>query len=363
MKLLFLISTISGGGAARVMSNLANRFCEEGNDIFFITNLPPRDDDYPLSPKIKRVPLLNSKEWNYNPIRKNILQIVRLDKIIKEEKIDVAISFMGEPNFRLLMTSAPVKRIISIRNDPKIEYHGIRGLLTRLLFFRADGVVCQTKDVINWLSPKLRAKSQVIMNQVKEIFYNTPRQSSDYYVSTGRLTSQKNNDLLIEAFHEFGKKHTNAVLRIYGSGTLLPKLKSKVHALNDDNRILFMGQTDNVPEILSHAKAFILSSDYEGMPNGLLEAMAMGLPCISTDCPCGGPRSIIDNDVNGLLIPVRGKKELINALCKIEENTEFAISIANAAQKRALVFSPEFVFEEWNKFICHVANINDKNNK
>lgn len=356
MRILFLISVINGGGAARVMTNLANMFYKHGDEVILVSTLAT-SSDYDTEKGVTRITLQNDheKEKKELTLIRNIKLIYRLNHILKTTRPDVAISFMAEPNFRLLMCSNHVKKIISIRNDPKKEYKGIRGWITRSLFSRADGIVCQTDDVVKWLPRSLKPRSIVIMNQVKEVFYTTPRTGAEYYIATGRLDAQKNYFLLLEAFHDFAITHPHAILRIYGNGPLRNDLENKVKEYGDENKIFFMGATSAVADVLSHAKAFILTSDYEGMPNGLLEAMAMGLPCVSTDCPCGGPQMVIENNVNGILIPVRDKRALVNALSLIEDDALYADSIAQKAKERAQCFAPETIFEKWYSYVTHAV--------
>lgn len=353
MRLLFYISTLRGGGAGRVIANLANEFCKHGH-IVSVVNTIQDPNDYCLEDGVQRVILSSAKDEFRNVVLKNFHLVRRLNLVLKSFNPDVAVSFMGEPNFRLLACASGVRKIISIRSDPKHEYQGLRGFLTKHLFFRCHGVVCQTEDVLNWLSPTIRKKSRVIINQVNPIFYKTNHLASDYYVATGRLDKAKNYDLLIRSFHDFRLIHENAKLFIFGEGALKKDIEKVIINNSDDDAIFLKGSSSDIPKVLSQAKAFILSSDYEGMPNGLLEAMAVGLPCISTDCPCGGPRTIIQNNVNGLLVPVGDKTAMVKALCKIEEDPLFSRNIALEAKKTAQKFAPERVYIEWLSFLQEV---------
>lgn len=359
MKILFYINTIRGGGAARVMTNLSNKMADLNHDVVLVITFAS-DTDYFVSESVKRVVLCETGKMPGNIITRNINLIKQLQTSINSEKPDVAISFMGEPNFRLLMCRTPgVKKIISIRNDPYKEYRGVRGMINRLLFHRADGIVCQTNDAVKWLPNNLQRKCRVIMNQVNPQFFEVQHISSDYYVATGRLNEQKNYKMLIDAFDSFRKRHPQRKLRIYGEGPLLKELKARVDILEASDNIYFMGITDKMPEVLSHAKAFVLSSLYEGMPNGLLEAMAVGLPCISTDCPCGGPRTIIDDRYNGVLVPVNDMQRLEEALEMVENDNSFASSISIRAKERAHLFLPDVVVNDWLLFITTIANKKD----
>ena len=137
---------------------------------------------------------------------------------------------------------------------------------------------------------------------------------------------------------------------------LKQKLQDKIIQNENGNSIILKGRSDNINIVLSHAKAFILSSNFEGMPNGLLEAMAVGVPCISTDCPCGGPRTIITNGINGILVPVGDVDSMVMALCRVEEDTIFSQLISDAAKETSKMFEPSKVYDEWNLFVEQVAS-------
>lgn len=355
MRLLFYINSLYGGGAERVIANLANQFYLHGHNVCVVSTFK-KNAEYYIEHGIKRIILTSKDEKLGNVICKNIKLVRRLNRVIEEFNPSVAISFMAEPNFRLLVCRAPKKRIISIRSDPRSEYGGIRGFITKKLFYKADGIVCQTQDMLNWLKPSIKKKGKVIFNQVNPIFYKTDHVSFEYYVATGRLNKAKNYEMLIDSFHKFLKIHPSAKLYIYGEGELQQKLQDKIIQNGNENSIMLKGRSDNINMVLSHAKAFLMSSNYEGMPNGLLEAMAVGVPCISTDCPCGGPRTIITNGINGILVPVGDVDAMVMALCRVEEDTIFSQLISDAAKKTSKMFEPSIVYEEWNLFIEQVAS-------
>lgn len=355
MRLLFYINSLYGGGAERVIANLANQFYQNGHNVCVVTTFE-KNTEYYLEHGVKRIILSSKGEKLGNVITKNIKLVRRLNRVMEEFDPSVAISFMGEPNFRLLVCRAPKRKIISIRSDPRSEYRGIRGFITKIFFYKADGIVCQTQDVLNWLKPSIKKKGKVIFNQINPIFYKTEHLSSEYYVATGRLNNAKNYEMLIDSFHKFLQIHPSAKLHIYGEGELKQKLQDKIIQNGNENSIILKGRSEQIDMVLSHAKAFLLSSNYEGMPNGLLEAMAVGVPCISTDCPCGGPRTIITNGKNGILVPVGDIDSMVVALCRVEEDASFSQLISDAAKETAKMFEPSKVYEEWNLFIEQVVS-------
>lgn len=351
MKILFYINTLGRGGAERVMVNLSGTLAEDPqNEIVFVTS-KKIDREYELNPKIKRIDLLE-ESCNYGKIKKNMQLVKRLRNVVKSEKPNIAVAFTPEPNFRLLLATrkTKIKTIVSVRNDPKKEYpNAAYKFLANHLYKKATKVVFQTKEAQDCFPTSIKAKSSIIMNQVNNAFYDARiNEERKDIVSLGRLTSQKNHKLLIEAFAEI-KNDISENLVIYGEGTLRNELEEFVKTLNLQNRVFFPGNTSDVINVLANAKIFVLSSDYEGMPNALLEALAIGLPCISTDCPCGGPSAVIENGENGILVPIKDKSALSAAIKNLVCDNDKAKKLGKNAKISAKAFSPETIICEWKK--------------
>lgn len=347
MKCVLYTSVLSGGGAERVLCQLANRLAAE-NQVILVAAYPS-ENEYEISDDVQKVYLESSVESKH-PLN----QIVALRRLIRTQTPEICISFLPQPNFKLLLSTIGLrtKVVVSVRNDPAREYAGsVNKLLAKWLYPLAAGIVFQTKDAQKWFSEKIIKKSRVIMNQVNPIFFQRARESEEYYVATGRLNNQKNYPMMIRAFVRFLEKYPDEKLCIYGSGHLEEELQALIKAYKAENNVFLKGSSNDIPGVLAQAKGFILTSDFEGMPNGLLEAIAMGLPCISTDCPCGGPREIIEDDVSGVLIPVDDEDALFKALCKVQEDKEYRDRIAAAAKKSAVRFHPDEVFKMWLDYI------------
>lgn len=357
MKILFYVNTLSHGGAERVLCNLANQF-NNNEEVVMVTSYSV-ENGYELSSGIKQY-FLENENLPSGVLKRNITRTVSLRKIIKSEKPDAVISFLPEPNFRAIAAAAGLKIpvIISVRNDPNLEYKlVVYRTVQKFLYPMASGIVFQTADAQKWFPEKIQKKSRVIMNQVDHKFFDIQKNEEKYYCALGRLVKQKNYKIMIEAFSEFSKKYRNAILKIYGVGLLRDDIADMIKHCNAEKNIFLMGGTGDVPSVLSNAKAFILSSDYEGMPNALLEAMAAGVPVISTDCPCGGPRTVIENNYNGILTSVGNSEDIKNALIKIESDKEFADMLGRNAKKTAEKFRPEIVFEQWKSYIQSIINM------
>ncbi len=107
----------------------------------------------------------------------------------------------------------------------------------------------------------------------------------------------------------------------------------------------------NVHEAINSASMFVMSSDFEGMPNALIEALALGIPCISTDCPCGGPRMLIDNFQNGILVPIKSPSDMLSAMKYIADNPEKAKQMGQNASKIIDRVDNKVICGEWLEFI------------
>ena len=355
MKIMFYINTIRHGGAERVMSNLATMLSEKDNECVLVTSFKG-DNEYSLGDRVRRITLFEQK-LGCNFLKRNAVLVSSLRKCLRDEKPDLLISFMAEPNFRAILASIGMKNktLISIRNDPNKEYSNtVTRTLAKTLFRFADGVVFQTEDAKKWFPKAIQKKSQIIFNQVDETFYNTAYDGERRdVVTTGRLVLQKNHKMLIRAFASIADRITDNLI-IYGEGDLRNELEALVSELHMENRVFLPGVTKNVPDTIKSAKLFVLSSDYEGMPNSLMEAMALGLPCISTDCPCGGPRELFGEDLSENLVAVSDEgdlaKKMLDALCAKQEKAQ------TKTKERAQRFLPSRVCEDWNRYIRTVVN-------
>lgn len=356
-KILFYINILSGGGAERVIVNLANEFAKKGYETILVASYAT-EGEYSVSNNVKQY-YLDKRNIKTNFIKRNLSRITKLRMILRNERPEVIVSFMAEANFRAIVATLGlnIRSIISVRNDPKIAYKGIKGFVLRnFIYPLADGCVFQTENAKKWFTKKLQKKSAIILNPIKEDFYNVIRKPQKGLVVTcGRLVVQKNHILLIEAFAEVTKSLKNINLNIYGEGELKRSLQTIINNLGMNDRIKLMGSSNNIPKVLSTADLFVMSSDYEGMPNALMEAMVVGLPCISTDCPCGGPRVLLGEN-NGQLFRVGNKEELIKLLFECLRNSEVLHSKASYNVNPRNFSKTNIVFK-WECYINEILKI------
>lgn len=352
MKILFYINVLSHGGAERVMSNVATMMSKRGHQCVLATSYP-LENEYRLGEDVVRYNLSQYPINNF--ILRNFSLIFKLRSLLKKEKPDILVSFMAEPNYRASIASwgMNVKTILSVRNDPNREYGGfLNSLLAKSLFCKSDGIIFQTEDAINWFPKCIRRKGHIIFNSVDESFYKVSlEENRSGIVSTGRICKQKNHRLLIDAFSRIADKVSDD-LTIYGEGDS-SELMNFANSIGIGCRVHFPGLIEDVANTINHYKVYVLSSDYEGMPNALLEAMAIGLPCISTDCPCGGPKMVFNEEMKEFLTPVGDPEALAKKLYVLLTNKEKREKHSLFCKIESAKFRPEIINNQWEAYFLN----------
>lgn len=353
-KYLFYIDSMQMGGAQRVMNNLIDYFVEQGIEIGLINDIIPSqiEPEYIINKKVKRFFL---DDGNTKGIRKNINRIKKLRNLIKKEKPDLVLSFLGPPNIRMLISSIGIhtRKVVSVRNDPQKEYgNGLKGLISKTVFLLADGCVFQTYDARSFFFKETQRKSTIIFNPVHEKFFNCCWSASGTdIVLIGRLQEQKNPILALKAFISISEQYPNHRLVFYGDEELSSTILNIANTCGVSDRVIVFGKTSNVEKVLENAAIYILSSDYEGMPNALMEAMTVGVPVISTNCPCGGPRMLISNKDEGILVPCGDVKSLAEAMKKLLDSKDLQRTLSKNERQRAKEFHPQKILKEWDKYL------------
>ena len=355
MKITIFIGGLSGGGAERVVCNLSNHLVEHGYEVKLLT-MADDQPSYVLDQNINRYILLRENERK-NTVYNFFLRYKRLKKFVKNNKTDVYIVFLPITTILLLWfrryISVPI--LASERNDPSRMNTLIKVLIKRLIH-RADGVIFQTQDALEWYKLYLKkAKTVIIPNAINRDFLNAKpydtNKRREIIASVGRLTEQKNYKLLIKAFAVIKRDYSNYELIIYGEGNQRAELLELAKMLNVSEHVKLPGYVNNISDRLQEVSMFVLSSNYEGIPNALIEAMCLGIPCIATDCPVGGPKSLIKDRENGILIPVNNQNEMVNAIKLIINNKTLAKTIGDNARAIINDLSPDIIYNKWEEFI------------
>lgn len=358
-KIAFHLNSLQQGGAERVVSNLANRFAKEGYEVVIATEWYGTDE-FALDQKVRRIHVgLTEEDENRGRISKMLRRIWYLRRFMKKEKPDVVVAFTRGVLYRALAagigTGIPV--VISVRTDPVGHYDKKADKLRiPLLFPHAAGCVFQTEGAKAFFAPYLQENSRIILNPLNPKYVGVPEPSvrTKDVVQSGRLVDFKNQPMLIRAFLKVHEKHPDYTLKIYGpdskDGTkeILESIIRENHA---EDYVKLMGGSNTLEKDLADAALYAFSSDWEGLPNALMEAMALGLPVVSTDCPCGGPKTLIEDGVNGLLVPIMDEKAMTDGILRLIEDRELAERLGREARKISERANEDAVFEQWQTYL------------
>ena len=358
--IVFLTLTLSRGGAERVIANLCNDALSGKYRVSIITCMN-RPVGYELKSGIEHICIEETSDIHYHNLAERFMKRrKRLKRVLEECKPDVLLCFLPEPNFLALSLKKyfHFPTIISVRNDPVREYKKpIYQLIMRMLYPKADGYVFQTKQAMEYFSfsKHIMDKGTIIPNPLGRDFIEFSRveekKRKKVIVNVGNFSGQKNQVLLIRTFSKIADQFPEHGLTIYGEGSKRKELEELICELHLEKRVKLPGNVSKLAEKIEDAALFVLSSDYEGMPNALMEAMAMGIPCISTDCPCGGPDFLIRNGENGMLVPVGDMDGLADAMSKLLTDRELADSMGKKAMDITSQLGPDLIHENWEKFI------------
>ena len=361
-KLLFHLNCFEQGGAERVVSNLVNQLVKDEYEVIAATEWQG-EVEFQLDPRVRRIHVgLQKEDEGKNRLQKIWLRFRCLRQLIKKEQPDVVISFTRRPNYRALIcavgTKVPV--IPAVRQDPKSYYNSLADkLLIPVLYRRAAGCVFQTEEQGTYFPASLQKRSRIILNPVNHKYLNIPKPKTreKTVVQSGRLVDFKNQAMLFRSFLKVHEKHSDYCLKLYG-GDSFDGTKEKLEAIIKENQaedyIRLMGPSDSLEKDLPSAGVYAFSSDYEGMPNALLEAMTLGLPVAATDCPCGGPRTVIEHEENGLLVPGGDAQAMTDAINRLIEDREFAERLGDNARKISERINETAVLSQWKEYVEEV---------
>lgn len=353
------ISSLNKGGSERVLVNLAEYFYSRDYRITIVTQYKT-DNEYEISDGIRRIySEITEAEIGKSRIGNFCRRFGKLRNIWKKEKPDLILSFIGKNNIMAILTSRflSIPTVVSVRGEPKEEYYSrLLRLAAGVFFPLADGIILQTKASKDFFGKAIQKKSVIMPNSLNPSFirdvYEGERDKQ--IVAVGRIDENKNHRMIINAFAALAKQYPEYHLTIYGEGELRQELIEKTKEMGLQERIHLPGSISDVATAIRKASVFILASRSEGMPNTLMEAMALGIPVISTDCPCGGPRDLIEDGVNGLLTEVDNQKMLEEQLQKIISDKEFADKLGKNASKIQEELNPALINQKWEEYFSKI---------
>ena len=358
MKISILIYSLASGGAERVVSILLKELSQKYEIELVLMN----DTIFYEVPKNVKVTFLENSNPNESGIKK-LLKLPFLAYKYSKIKSDISISFMNRPNYINVLSNLfkKSKTVISERGTPSEYYkYGLFGIVSKFLiktlYKKADVVIANSKGNSFDLKHNFGISDvKVIYNSIEKKDCENKENNKFIFITVGRIDEGKNHKLLIESFNELD---LDAELWIIGEGPL----KKDLEKIANQN-VKFLGKQKDVYKFLSKADCFVFSSNYEGFPNVLLEAMSCNLPIISTDCKSGpreilAPRSDFLNQTDsievceyGILVQVGNKKYMKQAMKIIYENKELRYNFKQISNKRLDEFITNNIIKKWERVI------------
>lgn len=341
MKIVFLISSLGSGGAERVATTLCNAWADYGRDVVLITTYSGAG--VPFYKVDSKINLRNLADEIRSPrIGKNYFhRMLTLRRMIIEAQPDVVVSFLPNVNIAAIFATAftGIPCVIGERSDPLVQPLGrLWSTACRMLYRFADAVTVQTDSVAQRIGNVYPALKKVLVipnplpNELMKLQPRMPNAASSngrhILLSVGRLSIEKRTGQIIDAFSELTERYPDWDLHLIGEGPLRHVLQQQINDCGiQPGRIRLIGRSQEPWILMREADAFVLASAYEGFPNALLEAVALGLPSISTDCK-SGPREISDNGKVVRLVPVDDHKALVKELDELmgDENLRSQLS-------------------------------------
>ena len=362
MNLLIFIHSLSSGGAERVTANLANYWAERGWQITIVTLASKELDFYSLHPTVQRIALDMACESSSSLIAviNNLRRISVLRQVLFQNKPDIALSMMSTANVLLCLAALglrSIRVIVSERTYPPMMPLGrLWEQLRRRTYHLADRVTMLTSEGLQWLEREIpKAHGAIMPNSIPYPLPNlAPRLVPEDWIgrgrrlllAVGRLSEEKSFDQLLRAFSKLAPVNTKWDMVILGEGLMRGELEQQLHDLELFGRVHLPGRAGNVGDWYSRADLYVMSSRFEGFPNTLGEAMAYGCAVVSFDCDTG-PRDIIRNEVDGLLVPAGDVEGLSVALQRLMSDEVLRGRMAGRAIEVRERFSQEKIAKMW----------------
>lgn len=354
-RLVIFLGSMGRGGAERVISLISNYFCDKGWKVW-IGLLLFNKVEYELNPNIKVVDLTGKGQ---SRIKRLPVWLRNVRGLVKEVKPDAILSFAARINIIVQLACAGLKQniVVSERNDPYMDGRSkLVDFFTSRLYPRANAVVFQTQRAAQYFAGVGLNNTVIIPNPIS-VTEVANKDKKNKIVTVGRLTKQKNQKMLINAFSKIIKEFPDYKLYIYGEGELREDLEQQIRDLQLTDKVILEGNVPNVHEMISDAQIFVLPSDYEGLSNALLEAMMMGLPCVSTDC-AGSDEYIVDG-YSGELVKTGDESGLTEAILKLIRSKELRETCENGAVEVSKQFTADSVLEKWYNILSEGVERNE----
>lgn len=332
-EIMFITGSMGRGGAERVISILSKHYIDMGFNVSILMLLHSDTSGYKLDSNINIIDISNdSRSVIFDMPR----LIVRVRSEIQRRKPKTVVCFMAQ---NILITGIACfglkqKLVVSERIDPaSVKRNFVYKALLNKIYGTCTKTIFQTNRAQNYFPKRVQDNSVIIPNPIN-IACTAKSGKKPIIVTAGRLTEQKNHKLLIRAYANIVKIYPDYELNIYGEGPLKSELEELIQRMNLEGKAKLMGSSSQLHNDMSNAEMFVLSSDFEGLSNVLMESLMMGFPTISTDC--AGSDEVIKEGFNGILIPVGNQERLEKAIIRIIEDKDFASELSSNARNDAM---------------------------
>lgn len=356
IRIALVLPGLAAGGTERVVNAIANHWAERGWMVTILTLEPPGKPSYfAYHPRVtmRRLGLPTSGEPKLRAIFLTIKRILALRRCLREVWPELIVTFLTRTNVLTMLATGGmgIPVVVSERNNAELQYCGpVWSWLRRRLYPHAFGLVAMTRGALEFFPAKMRPRSWVIPNPVYLPDGWQPSRGGHVLAAVGRLVPQKGFDLLLQAFGEIAQLFPEWTLVIWGEGVERKNLEKQRDHLGLQNRVRLPGVSELPGTWVETADAFVLSSRFEGWGIVLLEAMAAELPVVSFDCKWG-PREMIHDGVDGLLVPQEDVAALARALAKVMRDAGLRQRLGAAAAKSAQRFAPDRIMASWDEMV------------
>jgi len=353
-KIVFYIGSLARGGAERVVVNISEYLQKEGYTITIVTK-EKETEEYEVPQGVNRIlgdicggEITNSRIKNF------FNRVNKLKAIWKQEKPDLIVSFIKKNNLMAILSSRGlgIPVLVAIRSAAFREYPGIYRYIARILFGMANGIIVQTSEQADYFGKKISRKAFKLPNPIHPDFIGETfcDERDNEIVTAGRIDDNKNQIMLVEAFACIANKFPQIKVIIYGDGSAKERVKEKIKEKNLEDQVVLAGHQTDIKTKIKRARMYVLTSRVEGMPNAMIEAMALGLVPISTDFGGGGAKELIKDGENGYLIPVDDVEALADCLERVLSNPELEQKLREGAIAIGEQFNPEVVNVQWKTY-------------
>ena len=348
-KLIIFIGTLQSGGAERVVSEISSMYAGHFQEVVILTYYDMKVF-YEIDSRVRLECV--EKQTKSRNILKNALWIRHF---VKKEKADTFLSFLLPFNILsiwiLMFTHTNI--VVCERSDPKQVGNKLLRWLRNISYHFCKKIQVQTSTGKSSFSSKLQKKILVIPNpnhiSLTERHWALELQKENRIVTVGRLIPEKNHELLIDAFSILCKDYPQYVLEFYGDGKLKEALRDRINELGLIDKVVLHGNANDIPRQIASAKMFVLSSRIEGMPNALMEAMALGLPCVATDV--SGVRDIIEDGENGFIVPCNDKYQLAEKMKNLLQDPDMMKRFSNKTESVLEKFEKNKIGRLWLELV------------